>query len=325
MKHVLDSSNIGLSFTRRLRDPIWQHIFVTKFITDKTLLSSRDNCYFLPLYRLNADSKNHLFHSGDSSARSSNIKSGVIAHLSKTLDYSVSPEDVFYYIYSVLYSNNFRIKFADFLKSDFPRLPLTSSLELFKELAKLGGELVALHLMESPKLDDHMPRFIGEGTPYLKNLPSPLFAKEGNTSASLLNKKRNTPLTPLDRGEPISPPLEKGDAGGLLVEKVSYSGNTVWIDKAQTHGFQGVPENVWNFHIGGYQVCQKWLKDRKGRTLSADDITHYHRIVVALNETIRIMAEIDKVIEQHGGWPGAFVGKQEEKKGLRWNKNCDVS
>ena len=63
---------------------------------------------------------------------------------------------------------------------------------------------------------------------------------------------------------------------------------------------------VWNFHIGGYQVCNKWLKDRKGRPLSDDDLTHYQKVVVALNETIRLMAEIDEVIEAHGGWPGAF-------------------
>ena len=73
-----------------------------------------------------------------------------------------------------------------------------------------------------------------------------------------------------------------------------------------TVGFRGVPEEVWNFHIGGYQVCEKWLKDRRGRTLTADDITHYYRIVIALHETIRIMREIDEVIEAHGGWPGAF-------------------
>jgi hypothetical protein len=71
-------------------------------------------------------------------------------------------------------------------------------------------------------------------------------------------------------------------------------------------GSRGVTEPVWDFHIGGYQVCEKWLKDRKGRTLSSEDITHYHRIVVALHETIRLMGEIDEVIEAHGGWPGAF-------------------
>jgi hypothetical protein len=66
---------------------------------------------------------------------------------------------------------------------------------------------------------------------------------------------------------------------------------------------------VWSFDVGGYQVCHKWLDDRRkaGRSLSDDDITHYHKIVVALSETIRVMAEIDKVIEAHGGWPDAFT------------------
>jgi hypothetical protein len=69
-----------------------------------------------------------------------------------------------------------------------------------------------------------------------------------------------------------------------------------------------VPEVVWKFHIGGYQVCEKWLKDRKGRTLSKVHIAHYQKIVVAIGETIRLMKEIDEVIEAHGGWPGAFQG-----------------
>ena len=64
-----------------------------------------------------------------------------------------------------------------------------------------------------------------------------------------------------------------------------------------------MPAAVWSFHIGGYQVCEKWLKDRQGRTLSAEDIEHYQRVVVALNETIRIMGAIDAAIEAHGGWP----------------------
>jgi hypothetical protein len=45
--------------------------------------------------------------------------------------------------------------------------------------------------------------------------------------------------------------------------------------------FEGVADEVWNFHIGGYQVCHKWLKDRRGRQLSAEDITHYQKIVIA--------------------------------------------
>ena len=75
----------------------------------------------------------------------------------------------------------------------------------------------------------------------------------------------------------------------------------VWINKTQY--FEGVPEDVWEFHIGGYQVCHKWLKDRKGRTLTFDDIQHYCRVVAALGETIRLMEQIDDVIEEHGGFP----------------------
>ena len=64
----------------------------------------------------------------------------------------------------------------------------------------------------------------------------------------------------------------------------------------KTQYFQNVPEPAWTFHIGGYQPAQKWLKDRKGRTLTPDDVTHYQKIIVALSETERLMGEIDKVL-----------------------------
>ncbi|MGC9317480.1 MAG: type ISP restriction/modification enzyme, partial [Armatimonadota bacterium] len=64
--------------------------------------------------------------------------------------------------------------------------------------------------------------------------------------------------------------------------------------------FEGVPPEVWEFQVGGYQVLEKWLKDRKGRTLTQDDLTHYQRIVVALSGTIDLMEQIDERIED---WP----------------------
>ena len=87
----------------------------------------------------------------------------------------------------------------------------------------------------------------------------------------------------------------------------------MWLDKEQTTGFKGVREDVWNFHIGSYQVCEKWLKDRRGHKLLADDIRHYQKIVVALSETIGLMKKIDEVIDAHGGWPGAFVGGSDSE------------
>jgi hypothetical protein len=124
---------------------------------------------------------------------------------------------------------------------------------MFRALARLGGELTALHLLESPKLDQPITEYLGGRSPE--------------------------------------------------VEKVAWSENTVWLDKGKTTGFHGVREDVWNFRIGGYQVCEKWLKDRKGRNLTAADRTHYQKVIVALSETIHIMKDIDAVIEKHGGWP----------------------
>jgi len=195
---------------------------------------------------------------------------GITAH---GLPTGLTPEDIFQYAYAVFHSPGYRTRYAEFLKIDFPRLPLTGNLELFRALARLGGELTALHLLESPKLAQPITEFIGGRTPE--------------------------------------------------VEKVSYSKNTVWIDKAQTIGLKGVREDVWNFHIGGYQVCEKWLKDRKDRKLTKDDITHYQKVIVALSESIRLMKEIDEVIEKHGGWPEAFSASKEAAPEVQQRAEAD--
>ena len=72
----------------------------------------------------------------------------------------------------------------------------------------------------------------------------------------------------------------------------------VRINKTQC--FENVPETAWNFYIGGYQPAQKWLKDRKGRTLNNDDLEHYQKIIVALWETEKLMAAIDETIDTDG-------------------------
>ncbi len=81
--------------------------------------------------------------------------------------------------------------------------------------------------------------------------------------------------------------------GSNEVGKIKYESGKVWINNDQC--FDGVLKIAWDFFIGGYQPAQKWLKDRKGRVLSFDDIMHYQKIIVALTETDRLMKEIDKV------------------------------
>ena len=86
----------------------------------------------------------------------------------------------------------------------------------------------------------------------------------------------------------------EGEGDGV-VDKPVFDSGKVWINAGQ--GFANVPAIAWDFHIGGYQPAQKWLKDRKGRTLSFADIKHYQKIIKILSETDRIMKEIKLPIE----------------------------
>lgn len=261
MKHMDNGKNLAMCTTRQVNGE-FRHVFCTQVPTNDCLVSnaSGERAYLFPLYL--AANRGLIADSQFGTNLATRFVTHIVQRLglqlpaTQQLPRELTPEDIFRYMYAVFHSPGYRIRYAEFLKIEFPRLPLTWSLELFRALARLGGELVAVHLLESPCLAHPITEFIGGSHP--------------------------------------------------VVEKISWSRDTVWVDKAQTIGFQGVHEPVWNFHIGGYQVCEKWLKDRKGRTLSKDDIAHYQNIVVGLSETIRLMAEIDRVIEAHGGWPGAF-------------------
>lgn len=262
-QHIIDGNNLVLLITRMTKGDEWRHCFVSRLVSDCALLSNQTstNAFAFPLKHKAATGGLFTLQNG----YETNFSSEFLVRLNNSFGFSfagrpteptLTTEDIFNYIYAIFHSPSYRGRYAEFLKIDFPRLPLTSSLELFRALAQLGSELVALHLLEAPKVNSFITHFEGQG----------------------------------DNSIPKRP---------------TYKDGAVWINASQR--FEGVPEAVWNFRIGGYQVCEKWLKDRKGRTLSPEDITHYQRVVVALNETIRLMAEIDRIIESHGGWPGAFT------------------
>jgi hypothetical protein len=275
MRHLLDGRYLALLTCRQQAELGFYHAFCTTLLAEccTVSLKTREITSVFPLYLLpNEDAQDSL---ALRSEREPNFTPAFLRALVTALSLKatgehglpsgVTPEYIFHYIYAVFHSPGYRSRYAEFLKIDFPRLPLTGSLELFRALARLGGELVALHLLESPRLAQPITAFVGNSR---------------------------------------------------VVTKVGYAEGTVWLDaggskgstRSGSSGFRGVPEAVWRFHIGGYQVCEKWLKDRKGRTLSDEDVVHYHKIVVALAETIRLMAEIDQVIAAHGGWPAAFTG-----------------
>ncbi|MEW6108984.1 MAG: type ISP restriction/modification enzyme [Nitrospirota bacterium] len=175
-----------------------------------------------------------------------NLSSAFIEKLTKEFKKIPTPEQVFYYIYAVLYSNIYRTKYAEFLKIDFPRIPFTKDYKLFKKMGEFGEKLISLHLLKSTDLDSPVARFQGKGD----------------------NK----------------------------IEKLRCELEKLYINNDQY--FEGVTPDVWQYQIGGYQVCEKWLKDRKGRSLSLEEIKHYCKVVTALEKTIEVQEKIDRLYQE---------------------------
>lgn len=248
MQHLLHPNNLAICFIRRSREQVISNFFVADSLVDKTILSSADNANVAPLFIYSEDQ--HEQQSLFKQKKQPNLSPEFLNAITSKLGYTPTPEAIFYYIYAIFHSHTYRTRYAEFLKIDFPRVPLTSNNKLFTKLSEYGEELVALHLMKAPKLDKLITKFV---------------ENDGNCV--------------------VDPRHPKYTNGAVIINKKG--------DK-----FINVSEQVWNFYIGGYQVCQKWLKDRKGRTLSSEDIQHYQRIVVALQETIELMDKIDKAIPE---------------------------
>ena len=92
-----------------------------------------------------------------------------------------------------------------------------------------------------------------------------------------------------------------------------YQGESVWINSASR--FEQVPAAVWEFEVGGHQVCRKWLKDRRGRQLTTAEIDQYQALGLALADTLQRTARIDRLIADDGGWPAAFLGNRVPVQG----------
>ena len=98
------------------------------------------------------------------------------------------------------------------------------------------------------------------------------------------------------RSMELDPPVAKFQGkGDDKVGKLRYDEKEERVYINQSRYFEGIAKEVWQYQIGGYQVCDKWLKDRKGKPLSLDDMKHYCRIVTSLQKTIEIQEEIDNI------------------------------
>lgn len=271
MQHLLKRDNLALLSCRQQTSFDFQHIFISKNITERCTVSLQTGevGYVFPLYLypdtagrsgdhvaktlpVNAE----LFgasHPSNTTTRIPNLDMQIVDTIATGLGLTFTTEktnevntfapiDILDYIYAVLHSPCYREKYKEFLKIDFPRVPYPSDTEQFWKLVVLGGELRQLHLLE--------------GVAFNQLITS--YAEDGSN----------------------------------IVDKPRYDDGKVYINGTQY--FDGVPKLAWEFYIGGYQPAQKWLKDRKGRTLAFEDILHYQKIIKAMVETERLMQAIDQ-------------------------------
>lgn len=239
--------NLGLVLRRTAENTVdWRQVFVSKHILDINFLSART--YLFPLYTYPSSDKNHLFEeTPEQKNKLPNLNPELIQKLNETYKRDVTPEQIFYYIYAVLYSNSYREKYAEFLKIDFPRVPFTLDYNLFIKMGELGKKLVDLHLLSSSELYNPISKFRGQ------------------------------------------------DSG--MVEKVKYNEEDMRVHINNNNYFDSVEKEVFEYQIGGYQVCNKWLKDRKGRILLLTETEQYCKIVTVISKTLEIQQAIDNLYQ----------------------------
>ena len=246
MRHLLAGENVALCTCRIVTSHVWQHVWVTDRLSDKSCISNKSSgsCFVFPLYLYPAPDEFEL-----ASERSLNFKPAFLDALSEKLGVAQhealgTPEDILAYIYAVLHSPTYRERYIAFLKYDFPRIPLPTDMAQFQKLVGFGHTLI----------DAHLGRHEGMGT----DVATSRFEGEGDS----------------------------------VVARVQYRDGHVWINRTQY--FSDVPLAVWEFEIGSYQVCKKWLRDRRGEALSHADIRQYRQVLAAVAETLRVMQAIDE-------------------------------
>ena len=262
--------NLSLLSIRNNRKGKTNNFFIANKVVDKDGVSPLDNCKFFPLYLY--PESNGQQSIGQTEDRKPNLNAEIVKQFAKKLELdftdekentenTFAPIDILDYIYAVLHSPNYREKYKEFLKIDFPRVPYPKDKYTFWQLVKLGGEIRQIHLLESPKVEEYITSYPIDGD---------------NTITTKIGKK-------------------DWEITGIVQThgRASHQVGRIWINEKQY--FDKIPQVAWGFYIGGYQPAQKWLKDRKGRILSFEDILHYQKIIVALSETDRLMKEIDKI------------------------------
>ena len=260
-RHLLTGQNFALCVCRVVKSPVWQHALITDKITESSYISNRTSevCHVFPLYLYEDPDAQDLL-----TERYLNLNRAFLKELSE--------------------------RFV---------LPQAGPLGLPQGVSpeEILGYIYAI--LYSPTYREQYYEFLKYGIPRIPLPPDiehfrKLSALGGELIGWHLLKGAQSQIAPTGNG--VAPRHRFEGEGEGVVSQVRYADGGVWINRTQH--FTDVPIDVWDYEIGAYQVCEKWLKDRKGSALSRDEIRQYRSILVAVAETLRLIEEIDEVVEE---------------------------
>jgi len=265
MQHLINGKNFGLTLCRQFKSGnTYQHIFITSKIIESSYVSNKTSeiTSVFPLYLFPDQKSDGIFTEKD---RKPNLNSQIVEQIAKKLglEFTNEKEDT---------ENTFAP--IDILDYIYAVLHSPTYREKYKEFLKIDFPRVPY-----PKNKDTFWQLVKLGG-------------EIRQIHLLESQKVEEYITsyPIDGDNTITTKIGKKD--WEITDEENQLGR-IWINAEQY--FENIPLTAWEFYIGGYQPAQKWLKDRKERTLNFDDILHYQKIIVALSETDRLMKEIDKI------------------------------
>ncbi len=172
--------------------------------------------------------------------------------IDKHYNHSFEPLEVLGYIYALLYSPNYRKRYEDFLKADYPKILFTKNKDLFRVLSLLGIELIGLHVLNKESLN---------------------YSFEKLKDATIIGESCYSPSSKLTEAHDRNP----------IIKKPSHNEQRLYINHSAY--FRGVSEEIYDYRIGGYGVLDKYLKSHKNEPCNFD---HVRNIIKVIARTIEI-------------------------------------
>lgn len=263
MNHLLDGGNLGLISARSNKSETCDHFYISKNIMETKCGERTTQSAIFPLYLYPEDEELQTFN--QSPIRIPNLDKKIINEVSNKVSLTFTNEKE---------STENTFAPIDILDYIYAVLHSPTYREKYNEFLKIDFPRVPY-----PKDHDTFWQLVklGGEIRQIHLLESP-------------KVEQYITQYPMDGDNLVSRKITKSSPGYVADNETH---GKVYINDEQY--FDNVPLTAWEFYIGGYQPAQKWLKDRKNRTLSFDDILHYQKIIVALTETDRLMKEIDQI------------------------------